>query len=241
MTLRLAVWSGPRNLSTAMMRAWENRGDTDVSDEPLYAAYLAATGLDHPGADEVIAAGERDPAVVTAGLTGPGPTGRPIWYQKHMTHHLLPGVPRGWLAAVTHAFLLRDPREVLLSYVRSRPRVEADDLGVLQQAEILAAVVAAGQDPVVIDADDFLRAPGAHLRAWCDRLGVPFTERMLAWPAGRRETDGVWGKHWYDAVWASTGFEPWRARDRTVPDAHRTVVEACMPAYEAMRARRLRV
>jgi hypothetical protein len=244
--LRIAAWSGPRNISTAMMRAWENRPDATVVDEPLYAFYLARTGLDHPGREEVIAAGETDWRNVVAGLTGVIPEGRSVYYQKHMTHHLLPEVETGWFGDVVHAFLIRDPREVLLSYVKSRPTVTADDIGVPRQMEIYEMVRAQlGPDPVmppvVIDAGEFLKAPEAHLRAWCDRLGLEFTGRMLHWPAGPRDTDGVWAPYWYDAVLKSTGFEPWRERDRRVPPEHRGVIEACQPLYEAMYERRLRV
>jgi hypothetical protein len=240
--LRIAAWSGPRNISTAMMRAWENRPDTTVVDEPLYAFYLARTGLDHPGRDEVIAAGETDWRKVVNDLAGPIPRNRSIYYQKHMTHHLLPEVDTDWFPKVVHAFLIRDPREVLLSYVKSRPTVTAEDIGVPRQMEIYEAVRAlAGTDPVVIDAGDFLKAPEAHLRAWCDRLGLDFTDRMLHWPAGPRDTDGVWAPYWYDAVLRSTGFEPWRERDRRVPAEHRSVIDACQPLYEALYERRLRV
>jgi hypothetical protein len=239
--LRLAVWSGPRNISTAMMRAWENRPDTRVVDEPLYAYYLQATGLDHPGRDEVIAAGETDWQRVVASLTGPVPDGRAVFYQKHMTHHLLPEVGTAWFGQVTHAFLIRDPREVLLSYIKSRPEVTADDLGVPAQLRIHAAVCElTGEEPVVIDGGEFLRDPEGHLRAWCARLGLEFTPRMLAWPAGPRDTDGVWAPYWYDAVLASTGFEAWRPRSHTVPAEHRSVIEECLPGYEALFARRLR-
>ena len=242
--LRLAVWSGPRNISTAMMRAWENRPDTAVVDEPLYAHYLAATGLDHPGRDEVIAAGETDWRKVVAALTGPVPDGKAVFYQKHMTHHLLPQVGREWFPRAVHAFLIRDPREVLLSYVKSRPTVTVEDIGVPQQAAIYEEVRrATGEEPVVIDAGDFLAAPAAHLEAWCDRLGIPFSERMLRWPAGPRPTDGVWAPYWYDAVVASTGFEPrppGGQRDRSVPPEHAGIVEASMPLYEDLFARRLR-
>lgn len=241
MTLRIAMWSGPRNISTAMMRAWENRGDCHVSDEPLYAHYLAATGLDHPGRDEVIAAGETDWRRVVAGLTGPVPQGRSVYYQKHMTHHLLPGIGSDWFAGLQHAFLIRDPREVLLSYVKSRPTVTADDIGVPRQAEIFELVRArVDPDPVVIDAGEFLKQPEAQLRAWCARLGLGFDAAMLRWPPGPRATDGVWAPYWYDAVLRSTGFEPWRERDRRVPAEHRAVIDACMPLYEALYSKRLR-
>ncbi|MCB9700202.1 MAG: HAD family hydrolase [Alphaproteobacteria bacterium] len=239
MSLHLAVWSGPRNLSTAMMRSWAQRADTAVVDEPLYAHYLATTGIDHPGRDEVIASQPTDAAVVTASLCGPIPGGRAVHYQKHMTHHLLPDVPRGWMARVHHAFLLRDPREVLLSYVRSRAEVTVEDLGVPQQEAILAEVDALGQDPVVIDAGRFLRDPERQLRAWCAREGLPFDAAMLSWAPGPRPEDGVWGPHWYASLWASTGFEPWKDRDRTVPERHRALIDACWPAYERMLRRAL--
>jgi hypothetical protein len=239
--LRLAVWSGPRNISTAMMRAWENRGDCAVVDEPLYAHYLAHTGLDHPGREAVIAAGDTDWRRVTAWLTGPIPAGKAIWYQKHMTHHLLPHIERSWLGRLTHVFLIRDPREVLLSYVRSRPNVVAEDLGVLQQREIFDYVRSlAGGTPLVVDAGQFLRAPAAQLRMLCEALGIPFKERMLSWPAGPRASDGVWAPYWYEAVLRSTGFEPYRERDHTVPREYRKIIDAVMPPFEALYDKRLR-
>jgi len=238
--LRLAMWSGPRNISTAIMRAWENRGDSAVVDEPLYAHYLAYTGLNHPGREQIIAAGEPDWRKVAAGLVGPVPQGKAIWYQKHMTHHLLPHIGREWLRGLTHVFLIRDPREVINSYIRSRPEVTAEDIGVLQQLEIFEYV---GQvferAPLVIDAGEFLKAPEAQLRALCAELDIPFTPRMLRWPAGPRASDGVWAPYWYEAVLRSTGFEPYRTRDHHVPAAHQGVVDAVMPAFEVLFARRL--
>jgi hypothetical protein len=239
--LRLAAWSGPRNISTAMMRAWENRGDCAVVDEPLYAHYLAQPGLDHPGRDQVIAAGDTDWRRVAAWLTGPIPGGKAIWYQKHMTHHLLAHIDRRWLAELTHVFLIRDPCEVLLSYIKSRPHVTAEDIGVLQQREIFGYLQELrAETPPVIDAGEFLQAPEAHLRALCAALGIAFTPRMLQWPAGPRPSDGVWAPHWYEAVLRSTGFEPYRARERQVPDEYHDIVQAVMPAFEEMFAQRLR-
>jgi hypothetical protein len=238
--LRIAMWSGPRNISTAMMRAWENRGDCAVSDEPLYAAFLAATGLDHPGRDEVIAEGDTDPVRVGRALSeGPVPGDRPLWYQKHMTHHLLPGMDTRWVHHLTHVFLIRDPAQVVESYLKSRATVVPADIGLLQQVELFDAVAQrSGEAPPVIDADDFLRDPAAHLQHLCARLGVPYTARMLQWPAGRRESDGVWAPYWYDAVWRSTGFEPWRPRQPRLEGHALAVAEACRPAYEALRAHR---
>ena len=145
--LRIAMWSGPRNISTAMMRAWENRGDCAVSDEPLYAHYLAHTGLDHPARDEVIDAGESDPAKVVAALLGPVPGGRALWYQKHMTHHLLPHIDHGWIAQLRNVLLIRDPREVVASYIKSRASVTADDIGLPQQVALYEELSAAGVAP----------------------------------------------------------------------------------------------
>ncbi|WP_310740749.1 sulfotransferase-like domain-containing protein [Ideonella alba] len=240
--LRVAMWSGPRNISTAMMRSWENRGDCAVSDEPLYAAYLAATGLDHPGRDEIIAQGECDPARVVAQLLGPVPGGLPVWYQKHMAHHLPAGLALDWVDGLHNVLLIRDPVRVVASYVKSRAEVAPEDLGVLQQMRLLEHLQARhGQVPTIIDSADFLQRPEAHLRALCAHLDLDFRPGMLQWPAGPRASDGVWAPHWYAAVWRSTGFE--RAADEApVLTGHAAeVAEACRPAYEQLRALRWRI
>ncbi len=235
------MWSGPRNISTAMMRAFENREDCAVVDEPYYAYYLAATGLDHPGREEVIANGESDWRRVTRMLLGPVPDNKPVFYQKHMTHHMLSGMNHDWFDEVRHVFLIRDPREVLASYLKSRAQAAAADIGILQEAELYDEIVRrTGNAPPVIDADDFLKAPEAHLRALCELLQIPFSERMLRWPAGPRASDGIWAPYWYDAVLKSTGFEPWHAHSQAMPDTHHKILRTCQPAYERLHARRLR-
>jgi Sulfotransferase domain len=240
--VRIAMWSGPRNISTAMMRSFENRGDCTVVDEPFYAHYLARTGLDHPGRDDVIAAGETDWRRVVDFLTGPVPGGKAVFYQKHMTHHMLPHIGHDWFDAVAHVFLIRDPREVLASYLKGRPHATAEDIGVVQEAELYDEIAArTGTAPPVIDADEFLKAPEAHLRALCTQLGIAFDERMLRWPAGPRASDGIWAPYWYDAVQKSTGFERWRARDLGVPAGHQALIDRCMPLYDSLYARRLSV
>ena len=236
---RLAVWSGPRTISTALMRSWENRPDTIVIDEPLYAHYLNATGLDHPGRAEVISAGETDWRKVVATLLGPVPDGAGVFYQKHMAHHLLRGVDRGWVAELTNVLLIRDPREVVASYVRSRADVTAEDLGLLQQVQLYDELVTAGTPPPVIDARDFLMDPESYLRAMCRHVGVDFTPGMLTWPPGRRDSDGVWGRYWYDAVWRSTGFAEYRPRHPPLDERSATVAEACRPQYERLHEARL--
>lgn len=231
--VRLAVWSGPRNISTALMRSWENRPDTRVTDEPLYAHYLSRTGLDHPGRDAVIATGETSWPAVVAALTAPVDG---IHYQKHMSHHLLPDLPRDWIAGLTNVLLIRDPAEVVASYVRSRADVSAEDLGLAQQVELLDRL-----GPPVVDAADFLRDPEGHLRWLCAHAGVGFTDRMLRWPAGPRDSDGVWAPYWYDAVLASTGFAPYVPRRVELAGAARIAAERSRPDYERLYEARVRL
>lgn len=235
--LTIAAWSGPRNISTAMMRAWENRPDCEVVDEPLYAHYLQATGIDHPGRDAVIASGDTDWQRVVNTLCGPPPSGRPIWYQKHMSHHLLPGMDSGWMSGLINLFLIRDPALVVASYVKSRDSVSPADIGLVQQAQLFDAVAdRVGRAPPVIDAERFLRAPEAQLRTLCTLLGIPYSSRMLHWPAGPRASDGVWAPHWYAAVQRSTGFEAWRDKRVPLPPDQAAVAAACQPAYQRLLA-----
>ncbi len=238
--VRLAMWSGPRNISTAMMRAWGSRPDTFVCDEPLYAHYLQATGRDHPGAEEVIAAGETDWRKAAAWLAGPVPEGKAIFYQKHMTHHLLPSMGRDWLGGLAHGFLIREPGEVITSYLKKSHDPTFEDLGFGQQAEIFEWVRAqTGATPPVLDARDVLDHPEAALRRLCERLGVPFLPAMLSWAPGLRATDGVWARHWYPEVETSTGFHPYRAKPDAVPDRLRGVYQQCRDAYERLYAYRI--
>ncbi len=239
--LRIAMWSGPRNISTALMRAWGNRPDTAVCDEPFYAHYLAATHHDHPGRDEIIAHGETDAGKVAAFLTGAVPGGRQIFYQKQMAHHLLPQTDRSWFPAVTHAFLIRDPAEVIVSYLKKHHDPVPEDLGFVQQAEIFDAVCALdpGRVPPIVDAADVLRAPERTLRLLCEALGVEFDAAMLSWPPGPRATDGVWAKHWYAEVERSTSFGPYRRKDEPVPARLRGVHARCREFYERLHALRL--
>ena len=241
--VRVAMWSGPRNISTAMMRAFENRPDTVVVDEPLYAAYLARTGLDHPARDEVIASQPTDIAAAVAELSAPLPPGRTLHYAKHMAHHVDPDMDLSWTLGFRNVLLIRDPAEVVASYVRAREPADfaPEEIGLPQQARLLELWEEDGLDVPVIDAGDFLRAPEAHLRRLCDWLGVPFSERMLSWPAGPRDSDGVWAPHWYAAVWKSTGFQPWHPRETNLSEHNAAVAEACRPIYSELHARRMRV
>ena len=246
--LRLAMWSGPRNISTAMMRSWGNRADTVVVDEPLYAHYLKVTGKDHPMAREVIANGETDWRRVVHRLTSEAmtpdrdeqPTPR-IFYQKHMTHHLLPEMDRDWLGKLTNCFLIRDPAEVIASYLRKNEELALEDLGFQPQAEIFDWVCEqSGEIPPVIDARDVLQNPERSLRLLCHAVGVEFHPAMLSWPAGLRETDGVWARHWYHEVAQSTGFVPYRAECPVTPKRWREVEARCRECYERLSEFRLR-
>jgi len=239
--LRIAVWSGPRNISTAMMRAWGNRSDTFVCDEPLYAHYLRVTGLPHPGAEEVIARHESDWRKVVAWLTEAAPQEKSIFYQKHMTHHLLPEIDREWLDRVTNCFLIRHPREVITSYIAKNNDPTLEDVGFIQQAEIFDWVRAqTGSIPAVLDAKDIQENPRRLLGLLCEALSVDFSEAMLSWPPGLRPTDGVWAKHWYQEVESSTSFRPYKPKPESVPARLGEIYEKCLELYERLYEHRLR-
>jgi hypothetical protein len=235
--VRIAMWSGPRNLSTAMMRSFGNRDDCAVSDEPFYAAYLQLSGIGHPMREEVLRSQPTDWRTVAAAVAGPVPDGTPLWYQKHMTHHMLPEIGRDWMRACRHAFLIRHPRRVLASYAAKREAVDFGDIGFGEMGELFeeAAAIGGGAPPV-IDADRLLADPGGALTALCGALSIPFSERMLSWPAGRRETDGVWGAHWYDAVNKSTGFSPARPMPELTDPHLLRLEEQALPIYRRLAA-----
>jgi hypothetical protein len=234
------MWSGPRNISTAMMRVWSNRDDTLVVDEPFYAYYLRATGKTHPGADKVIARGETDWRNVVAHLTGQIPNGKQIFFQKQMTHHLLPEVDREWLTDVTNCFLIRDPREVITSYLKKREDFALEDLGFVQQADLFDFVRARTNSvPPVVDAREVLQNPERMLRLVCDATGIKFSNSMLSWAPGLRETDGIWAKYWYAEVAKTTSFQPYRPSAAEVPPSFCEIYERCRECYERLSAYRL--
>ncbi|MEQ1507541.1 MAG: HAD family hydrolase [Myxococcota bacterium] len=235
-SIRIAVWSGPRTVSTALMRSFEARGDCAVVDEPLYAAYLAATGLDHPGRAEILRSQPTDPAEALAALARPT-HGAPLQYEKQMAHHWRPGWPLDALAGVRHGLLIRSPERMVSSYAKVREAPIPSDLGYDRLRWLLDSV----EPAFVVDGDELLDDPAAYLAAVCAALGIPYTDRMTRWPAGRRPTDGVWAPHWYRAVEASTGFGPPPAGPAEVPDALRWVVDAVRPAYDALAAVRIRL
>lgn len=216
-----------------MMRSWENRADTEVIDEPLYAWYLNETHLDHPGRDEIIEAGPSNIAdAVQACLDAPSPAAT-VSYQKHMAGHLLASVDRSWLDQLEHGLLLRDPRRVLASYTKVRESVTLDDIGLPQQLEL------ADRCAVIIDSADFLTEPEGYSRLVCDAFGIDFDPLMLTWPSGTRASDGVWARHWYDSVEASTSFgsAPTGPPPELPPRLH-AVAEEAMEIFVDLHARR---
>lgn len=240
MTVTIAMWSGPRNISTAMMYAFGNRPDCFAWDEPFYAFSLLTHGNDHPMRDEIIAADESDWHKLVTRCLSPPPQGKEVFYQKHMTHHMLKGFDRAWLLPLTNAFLIRRPERVLASYAKKWTDVSLRDIGFVEQAEIFDTVADhLGCAPAVIDADDVLADPRGTLTRLCAACAIPFDEHMLAWPKGPKSFDGVWAPHWYNAVWESTGFAPPAERPVTLDDALARIADQARPYYERLRQYKL--
>jgi hypothetical protein len=238
--LRIAMWCGPRNISTALMRAWENRPDTFVVDEPFYAFYLKTTGADHPLREEIVRRCETDWRNVVHSLTHDTRPGKTIYYQKQMSHHFLPQIDRGWLADVTNCFLIREPREMLVSYLKKMPTPTFADTGYPQLQEIFGHVrTMTGRVPPVLDSRDVLRDPRRTLSLLCGTLGVPLTDGMLHWPAGPRDSDGLWASHWYPEVEKTTGFGPYRPHNEPLPAAMDELYQQCRDVYEELYEYRL--
>jgi len=228
--MRIAMWSGPRNLSTAMMYAFGARDDFAVVDEPFYAAYLTMTGLDHPMRGEILAAQSADPVKVAQSLSGSIPGEKPHFYQKHMTQHMIPGIPRDWMADVVNVFLIRHPARVVASYGIKRENPTLEDIGFTQQAELFDHVKALGQRPVVIDSHDIRDDPEGMLKKLCDAVGLNWDPAMLSWPEGGHKDDGVWAAHWYGAVHRSTGFA---GAEGELPALHGKAVQLAVAAESA--------
>lgn len=240
MTRRVMGWSGPRNISTAMMRAWENRADTEVRDEPFYAAWLVETGRVHPMRNAVLAAHDSGREAVAKACGRAGPDGKPVFYQKQMAHHVPLEADLAFVRGASHFFLIRDPRRVAASYAKKQDDPSPEDLGFARQRQLYDRIAAlTGRDWPVIESDAFLAGPEAGLRALCGALEIAFDPAMLRWPAGRRASDGVWAAHWYDAVEASTGFGPATPEPAPMGEALEAVAHACRADYEALKARAL--
>jgi len=239
-TIRIAMWSGPRNLSTAMMRSFGSRADTFVSDEPFYGCFLKTTGADHPMRDEVIASMDCDWRSVMETLSSDAPDAPPVWSQKHMWHHMTGPIGYDDFAGFTHAFLIREPERMIASYLRKRETAVFEDLGLERQAEFFdREAERLGKAPPVIDAQDVLVNPESMLSKLCGALNIPWDPAMLGWAPGRRDTDGAWGAHWYNAVENSTGFGPAETEPVDLPAEAQRLADRCGPFYERLAAHKI--
>jgi hypothetical protein len=242
MTIRIAMWSGPRNISTAMMRSFGSRADCFVSDEPYYGAYLKQTGFPHPMADEVIADMDCNWQSVTAALSGQPADGSTIWYQKHMPSEMVGPVGVGDLKDFCHAFLIRDPARMVASYAKKMEVVSFEDMGLERQLRYFEAEAdRLGKAPPVVDSADILADPEAMLQKLCSALDIAWDPAMLRWTPGRKQTDGIWASHWYGRVEESTGFEGNEDSQPVVPEEYQAVYAKCRPLYERMRTFRMRL
>jgi Sulfotransferase domain len=231
-TLRICLWSGPRNVSTALMYSFGQRRDTRVVDEPLYAHYLRLSGALHPGRDEVLRS--QDPLgsrVVRDVILGP--CDRPVLFLKQMAHHLV-DLDLGFLDDTANVLLIREPAAMLRSLVHQIPRPSLADTGLAKQSELMGELRRRGQDPPVLDARELLSDPPGILSRLCRRLGLPADEAMLRWPAGPRPEDGVWAPYWYQSVHRSTGFQPYSHPSDSVPASLAPLLAECRPHYEML-------
>ncbi len=234
--VRIAMWSGPRNISTAMMRSFGSRGDTAVTDEPFYGAFLKTTGEPQPMADEVIASMDCDWGSVADTMRGPVPGDRAIWYQKHMPHHMVGPVDISAFPDHAHVFLIRDPARVIASYAAKRVAVGLDDLGLQRQLDYFDRIAdRLGQAPPVIDSSDVLRNPEGVLRRLCAAIDISWDGAMLRWEPGLRKTDGVWASHWYEAVAKSQGFAPPPAVQPVLDGDLGALLKTAIPYYEQLK------
>ena len=239
--IRIAMWSGPRNISTAMMRSWGSRSDTFVIDEPYYAYYLSQNDLDHPGREEVLKEGELDVKKISNGLVNDTNGNCSIYYQKHITHHLLDSIDRDWMKSVVNCFLIRDPKDMIISYSRVHPDLTMHLLGLEEQNEIFEHVKdITGEIPPIIDAKDVLMNPRDILGKLCSKIGIIFSEEMLTWSRGSRETDGNWGKYWYKNVVNSTGFNQYKPKTEAVPAKYQNLYEECLSLYNNLHNLRIK-
>lgn len=232
--MKIAMWSGPRNLSTAMMYSFAARGDCTVWDEPFYAPYLAATGHVHPLDAKIIAAHETDPDIVAQRCAAPVPDGKQHLYMKHMPHHMIDGFPLGWAADCVNIHLIRHPARVIASYAAKRENPTLNDIGLAQQTALFDEI-----GGLIVDSDDIRANPRATLAMLCAEIGLNFTDDMLRWPAGGHAADGVWAKHWYGAVWSSTGFAGPEGPLPQLDGDAAALLESALPFYQELTARKI--
>ena len=236
----IAMWSGPRNISTALMRSFENRSDTVVLDEPFYAYFLKHTNLNHPGKEEIISTQECKWAKIVKKITGPVPQNKSIWYQKHMAQHNLEKYDISWIGKFKNCILIRDPKYVIPSYNKRYSFLHKNLLGYPQQLNIIRILEdTEGLTPPIFDASEILKNPRLALKKICNSIGISFSEKMLKWPKGKRKSDGVWSKYWYKNVESSSGFKPFRKKNITIEKKMSALYKDCLLDYNSMYEKRV--
>ena len=227
------MWSGPRNISTALMRSFENRQDTEVWDEPLYAYYLDKTKKNHPMSKEIIAKYNTNIDKLIKQISSQS-SSKKIIYQKHMTHHIIKNTPINWIKNGVNCFLIRDPKDVLLSYIKNNKLKSTHDLGYPMQKKIFGKIKKINNNPVVINADDLLNNPRTILMLLCKALKIRFSEKMMKWPKGKRDSDGIWAKIWYDNVQKSTGFIKAKKNNERIPKKYQKIYLESLKIYNEL-------
>ena len=231
--MNIFMWSGPRNLSTALMRSFENRGDTKVWDEPLYAYYLNETKKDHPMFKEIIETYEININKLTKKIISKNKDEK-IFYQKHMSHHILSQTPVNWITKGSNVFLIRDPKDVILSYIQKNTLNNSNDIGFPMQRKLFNLIKDKGGNPIVINADDLSTSPRDLLIKLCSELKIKFSEKMLTWSKGKRDSDGIWEKVWYKNVQSSTNFEKLKKNNQVIPKVHESIYKECLDIYNEL-------
>ena len=226
------MWSGPRNLSTALMRSFENREDTKVWDEPFYAYYLKETKKDHPLANEIINKYETNLEKIIDLVTAEKDF---IYFQKHMSHHIIKKIPINWITKGINCFLIRHPKEVLLSYIQKNDLIDSNDLGYPAQLRLFNYIKTSNKKILVIDAKDLSEKPEIILKKICKKINIPFTEKMLNWPKGRRDSDGIWEKIWYKNVKSSTSFNKILNKEYEIPKKYNHIYNECLKIYDQLK------
>ena len=234
------MWSGPRNLSTALMRSFENRTDTAVIDEPFYAYFLKQTNLNHPGKNEIISTLDSNWDNIVLKITGQIPQNKSIWYQKHMAQHNLEGCDLNWIKSFHNCILIRDPKYVIPSYNKEYPLSDEKLLGYCQQLNLIRILEDEESiTPPIFDATDILEKPEQALKKICISVGIRFSQKMLKWPKGKRKSDGIWAKYWYRNVENSSGFQPFQKKNIIIDKRLTPLYDKCLVSYNSMYEKRI--
>ena len=234
--MKIAAWSGPRNLSTAMMYSFGSRSDTIISDEPFYASYLKATNLEHPMRAKILESQSNNPHEIIESCNGPIPLSKGLWYQKHMCTHILDNISLTWAEKYTNIFLIRHPSRVISSYERKRENPTIDDIGFKQQLKIFNSL-----GGVVIESSDILKSPEKTLKTLCRHINIKFESRMLSWSKGGHKDEGVWGEHWYNSAHLSSSFGP---PEGPIPKLSKKLIELyedAIPNYEKLSSHKIKI